>query len=82
MQETRSKKKQNKTKPLGKTYFRASSSEVRGSLGSLLAQVPVQPLREVPQRWQEVAQVDLVLIAQVAGLGKEKRKCIRAGSTI
>lgn len=52
------------------------------SLRGRRAPAPVQPLREVPQRRQEVAQVDLVFVAQDAVLGKEKRKSIRAGSAI
>lgn len=45
-------------------------------------QAPVQPLREVPQLRQEVAQVDLVFIAQGAALGKEKWQYVRADSRI
>jgi len=51
-----------------------------GSLRGRRGQAPVHPLREVPQLRQEVAQVDLVFVAQGAVLGKEDGEHVGAGS--
>lgn len=74
---------------LCKTYVNRCQQEDAAALAGAApvslrsrGQAPVQPLREVPQLRQEVAQVDLVLVAQGAALGKEKWKCVRAGSRI
>lgn len=56
----------------------ASWGAARASVGSRGGEAPVQRLREVPQLRQEVAQVDLVVSAQGAALGKEKHRRVSA----
>lgn len=56
----------------------ASGGAARASVGSRGGEAPVQRLREVPQLRQEVAQVNLVVSAQGAALGKEKQRRVSA----